>query len=112
MSIPSADDPDGDILRSVIEHVFLPPKLPQAAPSEETEDETNMALCDRLLEAAQLFRRTVPSLQLPLWMQMIKMMKLARQAIQVPFEEEDLQNIFFDMALGGTSISQFVSYLG
>jgi hypothetical protein len=104
MSIPFADDPDPDILRSVIDHVFLPPKLPQAAPTEEAEHKMNMTLCNSLVEAAQLFCQNVPSSQRPLWMQMINMMELARRAARVPFGEADLQNVFSDMAVGGMSL--------
>ena len=103
MSIPVIDDPDPDVLRSVIEHVFLPPRLPQAGPSEETEHKTNVALCNSLVEAARHFLQNVPSSQRPLWMQMIKMMELARRAAKVPFEEADLQHVFSDMTVGGTS---------
>jgi hypothetical protein len=101
MSIPVIDDPDSDILRSVIEHVFLPPKLPQAGPSEETEYKTNVALYNSLVEAARLFLQNVPSSQRPLWTHMIKMMELARRSAKVPFEEADLQHVFSDMAVGG-----------
>jgi hypothetical protein len=104
MSIPVIDDPDFDILRSVIEHVFLPPKLPQAGPSEESEHKTNLALCSSLVEAARHFLQNVPSSQRPLWTQMIRMMELARRSAKVPFEEADLQRVFSDMVVGGTSM--------
>ena len=99
--VPATDGPDYDILRSVIEHVFLPPRLPQAGPSEETEHKTNEALCNNLVDAARDFLKIVPSSQRPLWKHMIKMMELAAA---VPFEEADLQRVFSDMAVGGMSI--------
>jgi len=102
--VPVVDDPHSDILRSVIEHVFLPPRLPQAGPSEETEHKTNAALCNSLVEAARDFLQIVHSSQRPLWMHMIKMMELAGRAAKVPFEEGDLQHVFSDMAVGGMSI--------
>ncbi len=102
--VPATDDPDSDILRSVIQHVFLPPRLPQAGPSEETEQKTNVALCNGLVEAALEFLQYVPSSQRPLWMHMIKMMEMACRAAKVPFEEANLQHVFSEMAVGGMSI--------
>ena len=99
--VPATDGPDSDILRSVIEHVFLPPRLPQAGPSEETEHKTNVALCNALVAAARDFLQIVSSLQQPLWQHMIKMMELACRAAIAPFEEVDLQHVFSDMAVGG-----------
>lgn len=102
--VPATDDPDFDILRSVTEHVFLPPRLPQAGPSEETEHKTNLALCNSLVEAARDFLQIVPSSQRPLWKHMTKMMELARRAAIVPFAEADLQHVLSDMAVGGMFI--------
>jgi hypothetical protein len=104
MSVPIADDPDPDFLRSVVEHVFMPPKLPQAGPGEHTEQKTNESLCNCLIGAARDFLKFLPSSQRPLWMQMIKMVELARSATTVPFEETDLQRALSNMVLGGTSV--------
>jgi len=52
-SITAADNLDDYILRSVVEHVFMPPKLPQKHPGEETEQKTNVALCNSLIAAAK-----------------------------------------------------------
>ncbi|KAH9046984.1 hypothetical protein EDB83DRAFT_2317616 [Lactarius deliciosus] len=59
----SLTDIDPDVLRSVIEHVFLPPKLPQEAPAEEAEVETNIALCHILTHAAAAFHQYLPPSQ-------------------------------------------------
>jgi hypothetical protein len=101
MLAPAALDPD-PILRSVVEHVFMPPKLPQEGPNEQMERETNVALCDSLLEAAQDFLPIVPDSESPLWNRMIKMMDLARRAARVPFKEADLQCALSDVMIGGT----------
>jgi hypothetical protein len=102
MSIPTIDNLDSDILRSVVEHVFMPPKLPQVGPDEETERKTNVALCNHLIEAARVFLKTLPSSERPLWMQMVKMMKFARRAEKAPFKRVSLQQALSEMALGGT----------
>src|SRR3984893_9965571 len=92
MPAPSTrDDTDSSILRSVIEHVFIPPKLPQRDPGGEIEQKINMALCDNLVEAAQNFLPNIPSSQFSLWMRMIKMMESARRAATVPFTGAELQ---------------------
>ncbi len=104
MSVLIADNPDSHILRSVVNHVFMPPKLPQEDPSEQMEQSTNAALCDKLLAAAQDFFQDVPTSQRSLWKHMIKMMELARGAAKVPLEEASLQHVFSSMAIGGMSM--------
>ncbi len=104
MSILIANNPDPHILRSVVNHVFMPPKLPQEDPSEQMEQSTNVALCDKLLEAAREFFQYVPTSQRSLWMHMIKMMELIRGAAEVPLEEASLQHVISSMAIGGMSM--------
>ncbi len=103
MSILIANNPDYRILRSVVEHVFMPPKLPQEDPGDQIKQRTDVALCDNLLEVARDFLPDVPSSQHSLWMHMIKMVELARRAVEVPLEEAGLQDIFSNMAIGGMS---------
>jgi hypothetical protein len=103
MSILTANT-DSHILRSIVEHVFMPPKLPQECPGDLIEHRTNIALCDNLLEAARGFLPDVPSSQISLWMHMIKMMELAHRAVEVPLDEAGLQHVFSNMAIGGMSI--------
>lgn len=104
MSSAPAHGPDSNILRSVIEHVFMPPKLPQEGPSEQMEQKINVALCENLIEAAKEFLQSLPSSQSPLWVRIIKMMESARRAATLPFEAADLQWVLSDMAIGGASI--------
>jgi len=74
MSFPVTNDPDSDTLHSVIEHVFMPPKLPQKDPGERVEQQTNVALCNSLIGAARDFLRALPSSEYPLWKHMLKTM--------------------------------------
>jgi hypothetical protein len=104
MSALHADDLDPDILRLVVETVFVPPKLPQEDHSEEIQQRLNTALCGTLVGAALDLLRDVPSSHRSLWMNMIKMVELAGRAAEVPFEEAELEQIFSNMAIGGTSI--------
>lgn len=103
MSFLIANNPDSHILRSVVEHVFMPPKLPQEDPGDQIKQRTDVALCDNLLEVARDFPNVPPS-QCSLWMHMIKMMELVRRAVEVPLEEAALQRVFSNMAIGGMSI--------
>jgi len=100
--MPAANRTNTKSLHSVIEHVFMPPKLPQLYPSEGEEHELNVVLCDSLIKAAQDFLQVLPSSQHPLWMQMIKMMELARRAAEAPLAVVELQRVLLDMAIGGT----------
>jgi len=102
MSITAADNLENYILRSVIEHVFMPPKLPQKHPGEETEQKTNVALCINLIAAAKDFLQTLHPSECPLWMHLIKMMELVRSAAKTPLKEDVLQRALSDMTTGGT----------
>jgi hypothetical protein len=108
MSILTANDPDSNVLLSVVEHVFMPPKLPQEDPGDAIEQKMNVALCDHLIGASQVFLQDalqdVSPSQRSLWENMIKMIKLARRAADIPFEEAELQGVFSNMAIEGMSI--------
>ena len=104
MSTLIPNNPDSHVLRSVVEHVFMPPKLSQEDPVDQIKQRTDIALCDNLLEVARDFLQHVPSSQHSLWMNMIKMVELARRAVEVPLEEADLQDVFSNMATGGVFI--------
>jgi len=103
MSTPIADI-DSDVLRSVLEHVFMPPRLPQEGHNEKAERELNVALCRALIEAARCFLADVPYSQRPLWGHMIKMMESLRRAAKFPFERVTLQHNLANMKVGGPSI--------
>jgi hypothetical protein len=70
-------------------------------PCRQKEQKTNVALCDSLIDAAQDFLQFLPPSEGPLWMQMIKMIKLVRRAAKAPFSEGDLQRVLSDMSIGG-----------
>jgi hypothetical protein len=100
MSLPIAEI-DLDTLTSVVEHVFMPPKLPQEAPTETDERNTNGALCDLLIDAAQAFHQCLSHSQQSTWTNMIKMMKLIRQNVKTPLEAKDLQSVLSTLTDGG-----------
>ena len=99
-----SDDPNSDILRLVVENVFIPPKLPQEDSGEQAEQRINVVLCDSLAEAMRVFLTIVSTPERPLWMRMIKMIELVRCTAEGPFAEAELQRIFSNMEIGGMSI--------
>ena len=100
MSVFAPDYLNSKTLRLVVDHVFMP-MLPRILPRRQKEQKTNVALCDSLIDAAQDFLQFLPLSEGPLWMQMIKMIKLARRAAKAPFNEGDLQRVLSDMGIGG-----------
>ncbi|KAH9033550.1 hypothetical protein EDB85DRAFT_1890221 [Lactarius pseudohatsudake] len=98
------NDIDSDVLLSVVEHVFLPPKLPQEAPTEEAERETNVALCHILIQAARTFSQGLSPLRQSLWARMIKMMGFIYQAARSPLVEEELTGALSGLAMGDVSV--------
>ena len=100
MSVHNTDI-DSDTLLSVVEHVFLPPKLPQEAPTEEAERRTNVALCHILIQAARAFLKDLSPVRLPLWGRMITMMESISQAAKVPRVEVELVRVLSKLVIGG-----------
>ncbi|KAH9056881.1 hypothetical protein EDB87DRAFT_1155391 [Lactarius vividus] len=96
----SLTDIDSDVLRSVVEHVFLPPKLPQESPDEEAERGTNMALCHILIHAAAAFRPYLPPSQELVWTRVQKMMRSIHRSARAPLIEAQLQGVLSDLAIG------------
>jgi hypothetical protein len=92
---------DSDILNSIVEHVFMPPKLPQEAPTETHERNTNEALCDLLIETAEDFHQCLSHSKQWTWANMRKMMKLIRQNVKTALEATDLQSMLSALTIGG-----------
>jgi hypothetical protein len=101
MSLSTAEI-DSDTLKSVVEHVFMPPKLPQEAPTGIAEQETNAALCHLLIMAARVFYKCLSHAQQSTWIHMIKMMVFAWQNVKkASVEETDLQSTLSNLTVGG-----------
>ena len=104
MSVHNTDidsDTLKDTLLSVVEHVFLPPRLPQEAPTEEAERRTNVALCHILIQAARVFLKDLSPVRQPLWGGMITMMESISQAARVPRVEAELVRVLSNLVIGG-----------
>src|SRR6266404_7158750 len=96
-------DIDSDVLLSVVEHVFLPPKLPQTAQTKDAERATNVALCHILMEAAQAFSDGLSKspLRQSLWARMIKMMSSLYWAAKSPLGEAELKGTLSELVIQG-----------
>ena len=96
-------DIESDVLLSVVEHVFLPPKLPQTAPTKDAECATNVALCHILIEAAQAFSEGLSEspLRQSLWARMIKMIRSIYWAAKSPLSEAELKGTLSDLVIQG-----------
>ncbi|KAF8270965.1 hypothetical protein EI94DRAFT_1698461 [Lactarius quietus] len=81
-------------------HVFLPPKLPQSAPVESAECETNVALCHILIQAARAFSQYLSPTQQLVWDQMMKMMVNIDWVVKAPPLEEELAGTLSDLVVG------------
>ena len=94
-------DIDVRILLSLVEHVFLPPQLPQHAPPEHTEREINVALCHVLIQAAQAFSQGFQPDQQSIWDRMTKMMQSLYWTAKSPPVEAELKGTLSKMEVGG-----------
>jgi hypothetical protein len=97
----SLTDLDSDVLRSVVEHVFLPPKLPQEAPNADAERGTNVAPCHILIHAAAAFRQYLSPSQELVWARMQKMMGFIYRAASSPLVEAELKGALSALSAGG-----------
>jgi hypothetical protein len=79
----------------------MPPKLPQEAPAEEVEQETNAALCLFLLDAAHAFHQSLPHSQRSTWDHMVKMVELVWRDVKALSARADLQRALSDLSVGG-----------
>ena len=96
-------DIDSDDLLSVVQHVFLPPELPQRARTGYAERATNVALCHILIEAAQAFSEGLAEspLRQSLWARMIKMLRSIYSAAKSPLGEVELKGTLSGLVIEG-----------
>ncbi|KAH9056899.1 hypothetical protein EDB87DRAFT_1833454 [Lactarius vividus] len=93
-------DIGSDVLLSVVEHVFLPPKLPQEALTERAERETNVSLCYILVQVARVFSQGLSPLQQSSWAHMIKMMGYIYRTVRAPLVEAELAGVLSGLDVG------------
>ncbi len=100
-------DIDSGVLLSVVNHVFLPPMLPQEAPTEEAEHAGNVALCHVLIQAARAFSQDLSPLRQSLWAPMIKMMRNIHRTVKSSLVQAEFEGVLSDLAMGGWFSSEF-----
>ena len=88
-------------LRSVVEHVFLPPKLPEETRSDDAERGTNVALCHFLIDAAAAFRQYLSPFQEFVWASMEKMIEYIWLAVISPLAEANLAGVLAGLDVNG-----------
>ncbi|KAH9169131.1 hypothetical protein EDB89DRAFT_2231510 [Lactarius sanguifluus] len=94
-------DIGSDVLLSVVEHVFLPPKLPQEALTEKAEREINVSLCYVLIQVARVFSQGLSPLQQSSWAHMINMMGYIYRAVRAPLVEAEPAGALSGLNVGG-----------
>ncbi|KAH9048936.1 hypothetical protein EDB84DRAFT_1261517 [Lactarius hengduanensis] len=97
---PPITDINPDDLLSVVQHVFLPPRLPQKGPTEKAECGTNAALCHVLIQASRAFCQYLSPTQQSTWAPMTKMMETIYQTARAPLVEAELKGALSDLAVG------------
>jgi hypothetical protein len=101
MSLSLTDLESHDHLRSVVDHVFLPPKLLQEVQSDDAKRGTNVALCHFLTDAAAAFRQYLSPSQEIVWASMEKMIEYILRAASSPLPEENLASVLAGLDING-----------
>ncbi|CAE6444681.1 unnamed protein product [Rhizoctonia solani] len=87
-------------LEQLVYHLFLPPKLPQAAPTDEQHDRINARLCQLITTAVKSYRHLVSEGDSPQWVSMTRMLdNLSRTVSSFPSKDQ-LSRMLLDMSTG------------
>ncbi|ESK82057.1 hypothetical protein Moror_13419 [Moniliophthora roreri MCA 2997] len=89
---------DSNLLSYIINHVFLPPKLPQSC---DESAENYAGLCRVILRCAQEYREKVPEEERPRWDPVVKMLdNLCLLESEGGFSKEKVGSCIFRMNIG------------
>ncbi|KAI0066738.1 hypothetical protein BV25DRAFT_1972593 [Artomyces pyxidatus] len=91
---------DPDAFSSVVEHVFLPPKLPQKAASDLDERRCHTLLCSLAKDSAHNYSHNLPADQKILWNRISRMLKHMQRFATLPPTKEELRDAFGGMEVG------------
>ncbi|CAE6532541.1 unnamed protein product [Rhizoctonia solani] len=87
-------------LEQLVYHLFLPPKLPQAAHTDEQNDHINARLCQLITAAVKSYRHLVSDGDAPQWISMTRMLdNLSRTVSSFPSKSE-LSGMLLEMSAG------------
>ncbi|VDB86671.1 unnamed protein product [Peniophora sp. CBMAI 1063] len=86
----SNNTPGLENLSSLIPHIFLPVKLPQAAQEANDEQATSRLLCEVLKQSAEAFKALVPEDQRAQWNTIIRMLDNVQDFVNVAMSPTSL----------------------
>lgn len=96
--------PSLEILKKIVYHIFLPPKIPQEALEDEREQELDTELCHLIVGALAVYRRQGDSDNAE-WACVDKMLKNLTQTVNAPSDIGiRLQQLAKMQALGESSL--------
>ena len=81
-------------------HLFLPPKLPQHAPSVLQESETNILLTETVLLVTEQYASSLHEEQ-GIWRPILKMLKNLLSACQIPLSKASIRSDLSQMETNG-----------
>lgn len=104
--MPHVSDPDKpfrktDILMSVIDHIFLPPKLPQGGDHPDRDKIVHLLLTELVFEYSVKHASTVPAEQRAVWDHMCLMLRHVGAAVDRGLERGQLARDLAGMVPGG-----------
>jgi hypothetical protein len=87
-------------LHYVVDHVFLPPKLPQKDDSSDSNDAT---LCDMVYQVAKAYRNVLPARTQRRWTPILEMLYNIHTLHQSSLSDDRIISAMQDMRPGGIS---------
>jgi hypothetical protein len=89
-----------EVLLHVAEHIFLPPKLPQQAVSDNHERQIHLKLLDLLIKSLDEYRKFTSD-KTEQWARMSRMLSRVAQNVEVPLAKNQLGRDMTDLNIGG-----------
>jgi hypothetical protein len=89
-----------EVLLHVVEHVFLPPSLPQRAPSENHEWQIDRELVCSVVDSVESYRNLLSD-STKQWLRMSRMLSIFAGHVEFPPGKEELQQGMAGMKIGG-----------
>ncbi|CAE7096184.1 unnamed protein product, partial [Rhizoctonia solani] len=87
-------------LEQLVYHLFLPPKLPQKAPTDEQHDRINARLCQLMAAAIRSYRHLMSDGDAPHWVSMTKMIDNLSRTVESFPTKAGLSGMLLQMSVG------------
>lgn len=97
------------VLHSVIDHVFLPPKLPQRADPPDRDRNVHLLLAKLLVDYAEDYAHVLPDMQQATWAHICRMLRHVGARVDMDLEKAQLTRDLAGMCPGGVYPSQRIS---